>query len=167
MLKRQLIPHASQTLKQVVFVQHLCPKVSRGNKESICLHPAEPHFQLGYSRQRYNSPFCLTWSICTGNATEFTILHRNEGSACCISHRAGSNLKIEQLSKSYRLILASTDLTPPRLFRRTTRQEKTAITLTKADGKTQEKRSGKGKKLNCQQNLNQKNGLYISKQRVS
>lgn len=76
------------------------------------------------------------------------IVHRNEGSACCISHRAGSDLKIEQPSKSYRLILASTDLTPPRVFRRATREEKTAITLTKADGETQEERSGKGKKLN-------------------
>jgi len=72
------------------------------------------------------------------------ILHRNEDSACCISHRAGSNLKIEQPSKLYRLILASTDLTPPRLFRRTTRQKKTPITLTKADGETHKERSGKG-----------------------
>lgn len=151
MLRRQLSPHASQILKQVIFIRHLCPKVAGGNKESICLCPAEPNFQFGSSRQRYNSPFCLTWSICTGNATEFMILHRNEGSACCISHRAGSNLKIEQPSKLYRLILASTDLTPTRLFKRTTRQEKTAIiTLTKADGETQEERSDKGRKLNCQ-----------------
>lgn len=72
------------------------------------------------------------------------ILHRNEDSACCISHRAGRNLKIEQLSKSYRLILAKTDLTPARLCRRTTRQEKTAFILTKADRDPGRKDQAKG-----------------------
>lgn len=93
------------------------------------------------------------------------ILHRNEGSACCISHRAGRNLKIEQLSKSYRLILAKTktDLTPPRLFKKTTRQEKTAFKLTKAHQETRAKRIRPGEKVKLPTKFKYEKGLVHKK----